>query len=519
MKPLSFYLFIMIAYLPGLFAGNGKGGQDSPDSALYYLNLELNRAEKTGSPKDLYAIYERYGQVFSNSGNFPIALDYQFKMLGILDDEASEKHDTVSLLKRYAGLYAQIGTSYFNIDRNSEALAYYRKSFEVVQKLARLDRSYPADAKYIVLYTNIGSACLSSYNFVEAKRNFEKALELNKPLNNPAYDASLFNNLGIVYKENKEYEKAFEYYHRSLGIRYSLNDTSAIAQTYNNLGDACYLTGDYKKAIEYLDKAMQMSRQTGSIRSQMKAANFLSLAYEKVGSYAKALEMHKTFKSLHDSIISNDLVQQTARLELQYQYEKQRKEVELRQEILIAKKERKALIYMILSGVLLFSFVILFLLNRNQRMRMKQVELELDFRNKELSTHVMYLLRKNEFISSIINKMLAIKRAADNPQNDVWIEEILREMQSNVDNTVWTEFEKRFQQVHKDFYKKLLEKYPDLTPNEIKICAFLKLNMTTKDISAITFQSVKSIQVARNRLRKRMGISRDENLVSAIQQL
>jgi len=177
------------------------------------------------------------------------------------------------------------------------------------------------------------------------------------------------------------------------------------------------------------------------------------------------------------------------------------------------------LIYMILSGVLLFSFVILFLLNRNQRMRMKQVELELDFRNKELSTHVMYLLRKNEFISSIINKMLAIKRAADNPQNDVWIEEILREMQSNVDNTVWTEFEKRFQQVHKDFYKKLLEKYPDLTPNEIKICAFLKLNMTTKDISAITFQSVKSIQVARNRLRKRMGISRDENLVSAIQQL
>jgi len=92
-------------------------------------------------------------------------------------------------------------------------------------------------------------------------------------------------------------------------------------------------------------------------------------------------------------------------------------------------------------------------------------------------------------------------------------------MQSNVDNTVWGEFEVRFQQVHQDFYEKLREKYPDLTPNEIKICAFLKLNMTTKDISAITFQTVKSIQVARNRLRKKMGISRDENLVSTIQQL
>jgi len=152
-------------------------------------------------------------------------------------------------------------------------------------------------------------------------------------------------------------------------------------------------------------------------------------------------------------------------------------------------------------------------------MEKQQLQMELDFRNKELSTHVIYLLRKNEFISSIINKLLTVKRSMEGPENDSWIQDILREMQSNVDNTVWGEFEVRFQQVHQDFYEKLREKYPDLTPNEIKICAFLKLNMTTKDISAITFQTVKSIQVARNRLRKKMGISRDENLVSTIQQL
>jgi len=92
-------------------------------------------------------------------------------------------------------------------------------------------------------------------------------------------------------------------------------------------------------------------------------------------------------------------------------------------------------------------------------------------------------------------------------------------MKLNVDNTVWNEFEVRFQQVHRDFYQKLTERYPDLTPNEIKICAFLKLNMTTKDISAITFQTVKSIQVARNRLRKKMGIDREENLIALLQQL
>jgi DNA-binding CsgD family transcriptional regulator len=155
---------------------------------------------------------------------------------------------------------------------------------------------------------------------------------------------------------------------------------------------------------------------------------------------------------------------------------------------------------------------------QNLILEKQNLELELDFRNKELATHVMYLLKKNEFIGSITEKLLALKPLLL-AENKVWLQEIVREMRSNIDNTVWGEFEVRFQQVHKDFYLKLSERYPDLTPNETKLCAFLRLNMTTKDISAITFQSVKSIQVARARLRKKMDISRDDNLVSLLQQL
>jgi len=258
--------------------------------------------------------------------------------------------------------------------------------------------------------------------------------------------------------------------------------------------------------------------------------------------------MFKVYSTLHDSIINQEAVQNSLRLEMQYQYDKQIRENELQQELLLAKKERKSLIYMIISGILLFSVTILVLLSRNQRMRIKQallrkdrlelerktlhlekenlliekqkLEMELDFRNKELSTHVIYLLKKNEFISSIIEKLLHLRRSSGNDMTkEAWIQDILREMQSNVDSTVWNEFEVRFQQVHNDFYQRLAEKYPDLTPNEIKICAFLKLNMTSKDISAITFQSVKSIEVARHRLRKKLGIERDENLVTLLQQL
>ena len=516
------------------------GGHNQFDSAMANLNKALTISEATGNTKHLYSIYNQFTVLFSASGNYPIEIEYNFKMLKILDNEAVPKHDTLELLIKCIELYIQIGTCYFNMDNNTKALAWYQKCLEIVQKISVLSKTYPTRHKLVVLYLNIGSVYLSNYNFSEARNSFLKALEMNRLLNDSLVDGMLYNNLGIVYKERKDFAESFRYYNKALAIREAMHDTAAIAQTYNNLGDAWCLTGQYAKAIELLNSALEMSRKTANLRSQMKAANFLSLAYEKRGDFAKALEMQKLFKTLHDSIISNEKVQNTTRLELQYQYEKQQKENQLREEIVLAMAERKKLIFMIISGILLFSFVILFLLNRNQRMKMKQgeiiqeslelerknlvmekqqLQMELEFRNKELSTHVMYLLRKNEFISSIINKLLTVKRSMVGPENDAWIQDILREMQSNVDNTVWGEFELRFQQVHEDFYDKLREKYPDLTPNEIKICAFLKLNMTTKDISAITFQTVKSIQVARNRLRKKMGINRDENLVATIQQL
>ena len=80
---------------------------------------------------------------------------------------------------------------------------------------------------------------------------------------------------------------------------------------------------------------------------------------------------------------------------------------------------------------------------------------------------------------------------------------------------VWEEFEYRFQNVHEEFYQNLKKKFPDLTPAEIKLAAFLRLNMNTKEIASITNQSVNSLETARYRLRKKLGITNQEvNLVN-----
>ena len=74
------------------------------------------------------------------------------------------------------------------------------------------------------------------------------------------------------------------------------------------------------------------------------------------------------------------------------------------------------------------------------------------------------------------------------------------------------DFELYFKKLYTGFHETLQKKYPDLTSNEIRLCALLKLEMNTKEISSITFQSIRAIETARLRLRKKLGIPRDINL-------
>ncbi len=516
------------------------------DSAIACLERAQQLARQTNIARWQFEVLKEYGNLMVSNGSFSMALDYYFKALKILDEEARATTDQLAVEKRYTEIYVLIGISYFKMESFDKALQYYTKCVDKCRYIYSRDPSFPIDARNMALYNNIGSVYLTQDKLDSAKKNFNRALSINKKINNSAFAASLYNNMGIISKNLKNYGEAFDYYHKALEIRTGLKDTAGMAQVYNNLGDCYNLTGNYGEAINVLNKALEFSRLTNTLTSQIKAANFLTIAYEKAGDYRKSLEYQRLYNTLFDSINNDEQVRLAARLELQYTFEKKQRESELLQEIELARKQRKVLVLMIVSGVLLFSFIILFLLNRNQKIRLKQnallqeslllesknlnlekqnlllekqnLELELDFRNKELATYVMYLLKKNEFIASISKKLLELKPALGN-KNNAWLQDIIREMKSNIDNTVWNEFEVRFQQVHQDFYLRLGERFPDLSPNERKLCAFMRLNMTTKEISAITFQSVNSIRVARIRLRKKMNMVHEDNLVAFLQEL
>ena len=84
--------------------------------------------------------------------------------------------------------------------------------------------------------------------------------------------------------------------------------------------------------------------------------------------------------------------------------------------------------------------------------------------------------------------------------------EIIRDLKGKYHENVIAEFEYRFQNVHDKFYDYLSEDFPALTSNDLRLCAFLKMNLNTKDIASITHQTTNTVEVARTRLRKKLNI-------------
>ena len=143
---------------------------------------------------------------------------------------------------------------------------------------------------------------------------------------------------------------------------------------------------------------------------------------------------------------------------------------------------------------------------------------ELELKNRELVCNVSNIYVKNQVINKVARK-LSTSSGDFKSENIGMIRDIIGELKQNLDETSWKEFEIRFARVHETFYKNLDKAVPDLTNNERKLCAMLKLNMSSKEIAAITMTLPESIDTARSRLRKKFGLLKDENFSEFLNKL
>lgn len=549
--PLLCFLFLLQVVFPAKAAVSAKD-EKKIDSLLKVIAANLEPGADSLQNKIPYG---KLADLFLSSRNYTLALDYYFRQLRLSDKE-NKPTDTACL--SYAGLYSQIGLCYFSMNNTDKALTYFNNGLSVMKSCKGEKESAEYKKRYYKLIINVGSVYLEKRDFETARTFLERGLSDKITFDNKESRSALYNNLGIIATEQQQYEKAFEYYNRALELRSGIKDTAGMAQVLNNMGKIYYLTNELSKAEKVLKRSLLLTAGTGNVRSEIFTYQALSATYEKQGNVSEALEMFKLYKERYDNLINSESVAKSTGLDMRYKYEKQISEHQIKQQLLLSRKERTAAIFIAVAGILLLLFIIAMLWIRYQRIRMSQVQLakkglelesrnltlekdnlalekdnlklekdnlelmneklhvELDYKKKELTTQVMYLLQKNELIAKTIKEIQEIRQAG---ADEMALRSILRSLKSNLDTGTWDEFEMRFQQVHQDFYNKLHALYPDLTPGEVKLSAFLRLNMTTKDISAITFHTPKSIQVARTRLRKKLNMERDDNLISYLQQL
>ncbi|MFQ6677518.1 MAG: two-component regulator propeller domain-containing protein [Fidelibacterota bacterium] len=143
----------------------------------------------------------------------------------------------------------------------------------------------------------------------------------------------------------------------------------------------------------------------------------------------------------------------------------------------------------------------------------------LENRNKKLTSKAMRMTKDREILIDIMNEVQTLYEKSQ-AENKFQIKSIISKLNEQIDSgTEWDEFELWFQEVHSDFYQNLGEICSDLTLREQKICAFLKLNLNTKEIASLTNLTVKTIEVYRSQLRKKLNIQQGDNLVKFISDL
>ncbi|RSK42131.1 LuxR family transcriptional regulator [Mangrovimonas spongiae] len=150
--------------------------------------------------------------------------------------------------------------------------------------------------------------------------------------------------------------------------------------------------------------------------------------------------------------------------------------------------------------------------NQQQAMRFKNEKLEQDIENKnrELAISTMSLIKKNEFLNLIKGELNQVKDVKD-------VKPVVRLVDKNLNNTDdWKFFEEAFNNADKDFLKNLKAKHSNLTPNDLKLCAYLRLNLSSKEIAPLLNISVKSVEVKRYRLRKKMNLDHESSLTNYI---
>lgn len=154
-----------------------------------------------------------------------------------------------------------------------------------------------------------------------------------------------------------------------------------------------------------------------------------------------------------------------------------------------------------------------------QREREATRERQLSTKNKELASASMNLVQKAQLLQSLENGLRELQSLAPNQQG-AFAQQLIRIIHDGGKlDDAWEQFTEQFDQVHVEFQHRLTDQFPHLTKNDLKLCTYLRMNLSSKEIATLMFITVRAVEVSRSRLRKRLGLSKEQGLTQFIQSI
>jgi DNA-binding CsgD family transcriptional regulator len=154
------------------------------------------------------------------------------------------------------------------------------------------------------------------------------------------------------------------------------------------------------------------------------------------------------------------------------------------------------------------------------KIRNEQLQSDLASKSRELANSAMNIVYKNELLQKISDEITQLKDSSGKKLSEEQLRKIQKVINDGMsDERDWNLFESSFNEAHESFFKKLKAQHPDLVPNDLKLCAYLRMNMNSKEMASLLNISLRGVEIRRYRLRKKLNLEHDKNLVEFLMEL
>ncbi|MDR1919952.1 MAG: tetratricopeptide repeat protein [Tannerellaceae bacterium] len=471
----------------------------NPTRAVYYANLAIVEAQKTDDKNHIAMGQAILGEAYMNQEDYDMGFEALTLAMEVCPPDSSR-------LQAY--IYVHLSASYQKMRDLDKAFTYVDKAIDIYKALndsLNLARCYNSRGlTYIHLPDN-----------ERAEENFKAALAINRSLGNVRAVSANLNNLCLYEGDTEE---KISLLREAIAINDSLGNTWSLGENYNNLGTQYYYAHDYAQALEALQLAMEYARSENAQELICDNYRYSSWIYEAQKNYRLAYDnLLKLYRMEQELSVGDEMRQMELNI-TQKRLRVKEQAMLLQEQAFQIKSLRMQgyIVFLVAGAILLILLYIGFHYRHRKQLQILEARKKLDEQEKELIeqelTHLAFFIRSRNDMLAHIQAMVKEGYKLSGAE----IERHLRSIHTYISqfNAQNTEIELLIDQVNAKFIDKLSQLHPDLSRNEQRLASLLRIGLSTKEIAAIISSTPKTVNMARYRLRKRLGLETDESLTA-----